>query len=565
MDDAVQPCLLPDHIGNPCELSMVSMGLVDRPDDQEILRLAAASVPVLTPCEVEACYLVRGGRLVHATEDRPDDVVDLSGALSVLAGEQGPVALSGRRWGWAYALCCPRGNVGYLVVSAAAEPAAEHRFTLARLAEETGAALSRAASYRRERARAGRLRTSNAELAELNDRLHEAVVELEQQRKMLVTLTAVAAAGAGESGIAAALHAMTGHAVAVEDQFGNPLAWAGPDRPEPYPRRSPRRRAELLAEAGRMSGPLRDQDRLIALVRSYDGVLGVLALVDPERRAGRQQIVALEHAAAVLAIELAHQRDLAEAELRHRGDLIGDLLTGAQTESALSRAAALGHDLHGPHQVLVLRWPARDEQSVVLAVERAARLSDVDALVARRSGVVVMVAARPASWGRQNHWSEFHHALSELRPSTRGCIGAGGVRESPSQLPRSYSEALHALAIRERAQDGGVTSFDELGVLRLLFTGEDDSEVDRFVRDWLGVLIDYDGTKGAELVATLSQYFDSGGNYDLTAAALQIHRSTLRYRLKRIRELTSFDLGAVDCRLNLQVATRAWQILQPPS
>jgi DNA-binding PucR family transcriptional regulator len=106
-----------------------------------------------------------------------------------------------------------------------------------------------------------------------------------------------------------------------------------------------------------------------------------------------------------------------------------------------------------------------------------------------------------------------------------------------------------------------LTSFEDLGVLRLLFTGDRDAEVDQYVRDWLGVLIDYDDARGAEFVATLSQYFDCGGNYDATAAALQIHRSTLRYRLTRIRELTGRDLGAVDCRLNLQVATRAWQIL----
>ena len=40
-----------------------------------------------------------------------------------------------------------------------------------------------------------------------------------------------------------------------------------------------------------------------------------------------------------------------------------------------------------------------------------------------------------------------------------------------------------------------------------------------------------------------------------------IHRSTLRYRLRRIRELTGHELGAVDTRLNLHIATRAWQLL----
>jgi DNA-binding PucR family transcriptional regulator len=99
----------------------------------------------------------------------------------------------------------------------------------------------------------------------------------------------------------------------------------------------------------------------------------------------------------------------------------------------------------------------------------------------------------------------------------------------------------------------------------LLFPGADHRDVEQFVRDWLGALIDYDRTRGTDLVTTLSHYFDSAGNYDQTAASLHIHRSTLRYRIKRIRELTGHELGEVDCRLNLQVATRAWQVLQGSS
>ena len=105
------------------------------------------------------------------------------------------------------------------------------------------------------------------------------------------------------------------------------------------------------------------------------------------------------------------------------------------------------------------------------------------------------------------------------------------------------------------------TTFDELGIYRLLAAGAGDGEVHAFVREWLGPLIDYDAANRSELVATLWQYYECGGNYDATAHALTIHRSTLRYRLRRIRDLTGHDLGAVESRLNLHVASRAWQIL----
>lgn len=63
------------------------------------------------------------------------------------------------------------------------------------------------------------------------------------------------------------------------------------------------------------------------------------------------------------------------------------------------------------------------------------------------------------------------------------------------------------------------------------------------------------------MVETLSQYFDCGGNYDETTESLAIHRSTLRYRLQRIRNISANDLANVEDRLNLQVATRVWKIV----
>ncbi|MFD1048731.1 PucR family transcriptional regulator, partial [Kibdelosporangium lantanae] len=133
--------------------------------------------------------------------------------------------------------------------------------------------------------------------------------------------------------------------------------------------------------------------------------------------------------------------------------------------------------------------------------------------------------------------------------------------DRPGELPRSYAEATRALDIRLRSRTPhGVLSFDELGVLRILHN-DNENEIRAFVTEWLGDLLEYDTRKRTDLVQTLSHYLDCGGNYDETAAALLIHRSTLRYRLQRIRDITGLDLTDVDNRLNLHVATRAWLVL----
>ncbi|MBV8951450.1 MAG: helix-turn-helix domain-containing protein, partial [Actinobacteria bacterium] len=108
--------------------------------------------------------------------------------------------------------------------------------------------------------------------------------------------------------------------------------------------------------------------------------------------------------------------------------------------------------------------------------------------------------------------------------------------------------------------DRGV-SFDELGVYRLLAQVDDVEGVERFAKDWLGRLIDYDNRRRSDLVLTLSRYLESGGNYEAAAAELSMHRSTVKYRVQRIKEISGHDLADPDTRFNLQLATRVWYTL----
>ena len=129
----------------------------------------------------------------------------------------------------------------------------------------------------------------------------------------------------------------------------------------------------------------------------------------------------------------------------------------------------------------------------------------------------------------------------------------------PAGFAGSHRQAQLALklqvAIRSPAQ---VTVFDDLGVYQLLADIGDIGSVEGFVRRWLGRLLEYDIARSTQLVETLSEYLECGGNYDATARQLSVHRSTLRYRLQRVRTVSGHDLADPDTRFNLQLATRAW-------
>ena len=536
------------QLSNLRGLFVVSATMFDGREADDIVRLAATSVPSLSGCRTRAVYLVIDGVLSRRDDAEPD--AELVRQVQLLDGGSGLLVLPGGGWDWGFALRGLSGLTGYLVVNAAVEPSTDEFFLLETLGQQTAGALANASLHRRERAQA-------FELQELNSRLSASVARLKQQTHVHEVLSDLSVSGAGESGIADAMHQLTSLPVAIEDRFGNLRAWAGPGRPDPYPKPQAHRREELLKRAAAVPYPVWEKDRVISLVKPRFEVLGVVALVDPRKTAGSHEMFALEYGTTVLALELSHLRSLAEVELRLHRDLVDDLITGTDDESAYARADAIGHDLRGPHRVIVVQWHGRQTADAVAdAAGQTIASLKLSSMTSRRSGTVVLIVSGGPDW------EVLYHGLTE-RLGSAGAIGVGTACDNPGDFPRSYSEAKRALDIRRESRSpDGVTTFAQLGVYRILHTGTNHGEIVAFVREWLGLLIDYDERKDTDLVQTLSQYLECGGHYDETASALVIHRSTLRYRLGRIREITGLDLNHVESRLNLHMATRAWQVLQ---
>lgn len=102
--------------------------------------------------------------------------------------------------------------------------------------------------------------------------------------------------------------------------------------------------------------------------------------------------------------------------------------------------------------------------------------------------------------------------------------------------------------------------FDELGIFRLLLK-IDRSVLESFVYSYIKPLVDYDRTRGSELLKTLAVYLDSDGSKADTAQKLFIVRQSLYYRLNKIKELLGAEFMNPDNRIALQVSIQAWQLL----
>jgi len=523
-------------------LLALSALMTEREDEEEIVRLAMEVVPSLGDCHSEGAYL-DGAWL--ATPGAARAAVGLEEHLQARGAGGGPVDIPTVLWAWAYPLASPGGPSGHLLVGAADEPPEDVQFLFRTLAQQTGVALANARLHAREREAAAKLRVANFAL--------ERRVEIHQR------LTQVVTAGEGQAGIARAVHELTGYPVAIEDRWGTLRAWAGPDRPEPYPRDSPRQREGLVHRLRRAGHPVRHGDRLLVVASPGEDVVGVLALVDPEQSASDREEVALEHGATVLAMELARLQGREETELRQRCDFVEGLLSGDDEETAYNRAQSIGYDLRRPHRVVVIQdeGDAPPGEALFHSLRRAARDLEIGSLLVARGTEVVLLADRDGSW------DQFYAAV-DVSACTGPCrMGVGGICDRPRDFARSHREAQLAIKMRQATRDGqAVTHYDDLGVYQVLSELPDVASVERFARRWLGALLDHDAQKGSNLVATLSGYLDSGGHYDTAAKLLAVHRSTLKYRLQRIRTVTDHDLSDPDIAFNLHLATRAWQTLE---
>jgi hypothetical protein len=532
-----------------------SINMIDRRVAEEILNTAAQAVSEMSFCEVKDRYLAMNGQLNpvldRAALPQDQDVRRLNGRDSPL-----PCA----RPGWRYALFtlgdCGELN-GCLVLSAADPPDPAQLMQLWTVAGTTGPNHFRGSPGKLPDDAGGRRDDMAQRLLSLSVR----VLELEEHDRIRDALDRGATPDVGdndakEGRLAEVLSRLTGRPICIEDAFGHISAAIGIGSKRPYPRlgaAARSRTAQLWLASG---SPVPEPRRLVAVALSHGEVLGAICMLETNRPVTASNVFALKYATRLLEVELSHRRSLARLELRLGRDLVDELVSGMDGATAGIRTEALGYDISGPQHVIVAEWqPPRTDDTVVVALRRTFLELHSSALVSRRSNMAIAVV-RGDPLG-----AEVFPAVAKTLRSATGAVGIGGPCLDIAQIPRSFSEAVHALHIRAGSTDRyGVTRFDQLGIYRILDTAGGEPELAGYVDEWLGTLQRTDDSRGSDLVRTLAQYLDHGGNYDSAAESLTIHRSTLRYRLNSIRQITGFDLADPETRLNLHVATRAWRL-----
>ncbi len=133
---------------------------------------------------------------------------------------------------------------------------------------------------------------------------------------------------------------------------------------------------------------------------------------------------------------------------------------------------------------------------------------------------------------------------------------------TPAAGVTALAGALHEATSARRLAEGGstpvisVVTSDEVASHELLLASVPASVLRSFRERLLGPLLAYDEQHRAELMATLREFLACSGSWNACAAKMYVHVNTVRYRIKRVEELTGRDLSCLDNRVDFFLALR---------
>ncbi len=267
------------------------------------------------------------------------------------------------------------------------------------------------------------------------------------------------------------------------------------------------------------------------------------------------------------------------------GDVLAEALTGRLYPDELQarlRPFGIGE------RAAVLAFALREPGAAAVTLEQALERAEAHALVATRNGLLCAVVdgdglgpiaapprlsapARPAAaaaageggGGDADAALELARRIREELRAHFGDVRAAASRPAPTHLlRRSFHEARCALEAVRLANGNApeVASYRDLGAFQLLLSLQDDDALASYTRSVLGPVEQDEGDYGDELLRSLDVFIENNGHWERAAQQLYCHRHTLRYRIKRVEQLTGRDFSQARDRIEFWLALRAREL-----
>jgi PucR C-terminal helix-turn-helix domain/GGDEF-like domain len=251
------------------------------------------------------------------------------------------------------------------------------------------------------------------------------------------------------------------------------------------------------------------------------------------------------------------------AELRGAWDarleafVVDAVLRGETDETVLSRASTLGWRSTATVVVVVGGAPEEDPTAQLEAIRHAAAIAGIDMLGAVQGDrlIVVLGGADLAS----PTWT-LGMVAKFVRYFAPGPVVVGPPAEHLMEAAASTREALSGYRAAQAWPEAPrpVSAHDLLPERALAGDGHARRALARELYDPVRAA-------GGGLLETLVTFLDSGSSVEATARALFVHANTVRYRLRRVQEISGYSPTDARDAYALRLALTLGRLLRRPS
>ncbi len=375
--------------------------------------------------------------------------------------------------------------------------------------------------------------------------------------------------GAGLQEVVRSIAAAVGGLAVLQDSGGATLAMASSGtRPD----------EDVLTELGRELSERGGQSSQAPLVPRLAALKGQALSVPIPGRSGAppagwltvasergplddfEQLVA-RRASMIVALELMRERVVRETERRLAGNVLAEALGGSlDAEELAGRLRPFG--VGGT--IGVLLFALEDPNGSEARLEAALAAAGVPALVATTTAGDHTLLCAVIDAADRDPVAVAAKARTALAGGDRSVRAAASRAMSSGAIRRAFHEARCALesAALRNGDAPDVASHADLGAYTLLLSLQDDDALRAYSNGLLEAIEGVEGEYGGELLRSLEVFIERNGNWERASRELYCHRHTLRYRIRKIEELTGRDLSRATDRIELWLALRARELVR---
>ncbi|MFB4274679.1 helix-turn-helix domain-containing protein [Nonomuraea sp. MTCD27] len=264
--------------------------------------------------------------------------------------------------------------------------------------------------------------------------------------------------------------------------------------------------------------------------------------------------------AACVGLERSRMEEGRRVERRLTEQLIMGALAEAGAAELNARLRTCGIDAAEPYAIVNVTAPrpgaTRGPDPATLGGQVVEELLGREVVAAAGAdGAVAVVPLRERTTAELAGLLRAGAGVLAALPDTRLCVGLSGALTGAAAVKGGVEEAGHARRLAE-ARGGGVVTSDEIYTHALLLATVPGDVRRSFAARLLSPLLDYDRRHQSDLVRTLGIFLDCAGSWNACAEQLHVHVNTVRYRIRRIEELTGRNLATMADRVDFFLALR---------